>query len=650
MTIYSLPLNSQSLKTQTLPLSADFEPLELFEALHQNLPTHFLAHNRMLFESAATDDQRALKSMLITRAALRISALKSTVTVKALTPLGKQFLAQLKAIYSQEVLASESAKIQEALPSSQSHQQLKQSFGEATFNIPHDLTRYPRGVLTLLEPILVLKSENFAPFIGGLFGYDLVGDYYQIRIPEQGREEDLTLYLAEEMIRLDHESKRAVYQHLLLLNDSDKEIRSRYSLVKEVIDKLSSTLPTELSTGKRDAALLSFKRGGGEDSFPQSSSQGYPQKETLKSQSTTNIDRIKKEGDTCSRSDYSEIHPKSYIHSFPQSYPQKSNTIFPVSEEGKEKCAQKEVKERQNVDDAFCASHPIVNAEYGVFLPEASKFKAAVERYKERIHSGEFLQIVPSRRFTLPCSDPLASYRELKKSHPSPYLFYLEDEAFTLFGASPESALKYKPESNELELYPIAGTQPRGRRDGAIDPRLDAQYEAKLRSDKKEVAEHLMLVELAKEDLAPIALPESVEVKELMKVDRYSFVMHLVSRVVAKLDPTLTPLDAYLRVMNMGTLTGAPKVAAMREIYQFEEEARGSYGGAIGYIEGVFGAQDRFDSAIVIRSAFVKEGIARVQAGAGIVADSDPESECLETENKASSVISAILRSEGVLK
>ena len=153
----------------------------------------------------------------------------------------------------------------------------------------------------------------------------------------------------------------------------------------------------------------------------------------------------------------------------------------------------------------------------------------------------------------------------------------------------------------------------------------------------------MMLVDLAKEDLALISDPDSIYVKDLMKVDRYRYVMHLVSRVAGRLRSDLSPLDAYLAVMNMGTLTGAPKVYAMQEIYRYEDTARGSYGGAIGYIEGLM-IGDRFDSAITIRSAYVQNGVAKVQAGAGIVLDSIAESEVEETENKASSVIMAILK------
>ena len=274
-----------------------------------------------------------------------------------------------------------------------------------------------------------------------------------------------------------------------------------------------------------------------------------------------------------------------------------------------------------------------------VIESDETHFLENVTALKERIKSGEFAQIVPSRTFKIACDSPLHAYARLKASHPSPYLFYLNDADFVLFGASPERALKFDRISRELELYPIAGTKPRGRIDGEIDPTLDERIEEELKNDPKEVSEHMMLVELAKEDLAPISEADSIIVRDLMKIDRYAYVMHLVSRVQSRLQPGLDAFDAYIATMNMGTLTGSPKGHAMETIYQIEDEARGSYGGGIGYLTS-FGD---LDSCIVIRSAMVKEGIAKVQAGAGIVADSVPQTELEETRNKASAVVRAIV-------
>ncbi|MGR5286193.1 anthranilate synthase component 1 [Vibrio maritimus] len=266
-------------------------------------------------------------------------------------------------------------------------------------------------------------------------------------------------------------------------------------------------------------------------------------------------------------------------------------------------------------------------------------FCQIVRDLKEYVVRGDIFQVVPSRRFTLPCPSPLAAYKELKQSNPSPYMFYMQDELFTLFGASPESALKYGKDSNQIEIYPIAGTRRRGKNpDGSINKDLDSRIELELRSDMKENAEHMMLVDLARNDVARIAEPGSRHVADLLKTDRYSHVMHLVSRVVGQLRGDLDALHGYQACMNMGTLTGAPKIRAMQLIRQFEGQTRGSYGGAVGYMNG---AGD-LDTCIVIRSAYVEDGIAQVQAGAGVVFDSDPQSEADETRGKAQAVISAI--------
>ncbi|GHK52297.1 hypothetical protein KPZU09_20330 [Klebsiella pneumoniae] len=197
----------------------------------------------------------------------------------------------------------------------------------------------------------------------------------------------------------------------------------------------------------------------------------------------------------------------------------------------------------------------------------------------------------------------------LKKSNPSPYMFFMQDNDFTLFGASPESSLKYDAVSRQIEIYPIAGTRPRGRRaDGSLDRDLDSRIELEMRTDHKELSEHLMLVDLARNDLARICTPGSRYVADLTKVDRYSFVMHLVSRVVGELRQDLDVLHAYRACMNMGTLSGAPKVRAMQLIAAAEGKRRGSYGGAVGY----FTAHGDLDTCIVIRSAYVQEGIATV--------------------------------------
>ena len=267
------------------------------------------------------------------------------------------------------------------------------------------------------------------------------------------------------------------------------------------------------------------------------------------------------------------------------------------------------------------------------------QFCNTVTQLKENIRAGDIFQVVPSRTFTLSCSNTLNAYKALKQSNPSPYMFYLKDSDFCIFGASPESALKYQHKNRQVEIYPIAGTRPRGfNKDGSISLDLDSRIELELRLDKKELAEHTMLVDLARNDIARVSQAGTRYVADLLKVDRYSHVMHLVSRVCGTLDLDLDALHAYQACMNMGTLSGAPKVKATQLIREVEGKRRGSYGGAVGYLTG----DGEMDTCIVIRSAFVKHGIAHVQAGAGVVYDSDPQSEANETKQKAQAVINAI--------
>jgi anthranilate synthase component 1 len=271
------------------------------------------------------------------------------------------------------------------------------------------------------------------------------------------------------------------------------------------------------------------------------------------------------------------------------------------------------------------------------------QFCNTVNQLKENIRAGDIFQVVPSRTFTLNCSNTLNAYKALKQSNPSPYMFYLKDSDFCIFGASPESALKYQHKNRQVEIYPIAGTRPRGfNKDGSISLDLDSRIELELRLDKKELAEHTMLVDLARNDIARVSQAGTRYVADLLKVDRYSHVMHLVSRVCGTLDLDLDALHAYQACMNMGTLSGAPKVKATQLIREVEGKRRGSYGGAVGYLTG----DGEMDTCIVIRSAFVKHGIAHVQAGAGVVYDSDPQSEANETKQKAQAVINAIQNAE----
>jgi len=274
------------------------------------------------------------------------------------------------------------------------------------------------------------------------------------------------------------------------------------------------------------------------------------------------------------------------------------------------------------------------------------QFCTIVNELKEHVKAGNIFQVVPSRTFSMHCPNTLLAYQVLKQTNPSPYMFYLQDDDFCMFGASPESALKYQASNRQVELYPIAGTRPRGfDAKGNLSLDLDSRIELELRQDQKELAEHTMLVDLARNDIARVSAPGTRHVAELLKVDRYSHVMHLVSRVCGQLKPELDALHAYQACMNMGTLSGAPKVKATELIRQYENKRRGSYGGAVGYITG----DGDMDTCIVIRSAFVKDNTAHVQAGAGVVYDSVPQAEADETKQKAQAVIRAVQQANVIL-
>lgn len=292
----------------------------------------------------------------------------------------------------------------------------------------------------------------------------------------------------------------------------------------------------------------------------------------------------------------------------------------------------------QSTSSQTLSTSPIDDIEVTTDISD-EKFCQIVDDLKENIRAGDIFQVVPSRTFSLPCNDTLNAYKSLRNSNPSPYMFYLKDSDFCMFGASPESSLKYQQHNRQVEIYPIAGTRPRGfNADGSFSPDLDSRIELDLRLDKKEMAEHIMLVDLARNDVARVSQAGTRHVADLLKVDRYSHVMHLVSRVCGTLAEDLDALHAYQACMNMGTLSGAPKVKATQLIRSVEGKRRGSYGGAVGYLTG----EGDMDTCIVIRSAFVQNGIAQIQAGAGVVYDSDPQSEANETRQKAQAVISAI--------
>ena len=266
-------------------------------------------------------------------------------------------------------------------------------------------------------------------------------------------------------------------------------------------------------------------------------------------------------------------------------------------------------------------------------------YLAAVARAKQYIADGDMMQVQVGQRLVKPYRDsPLSLYRALRSINPSPYMYYYDLGSFHVVGASPEILVRQErrntPTGSEsvVTIRPLAGTRPRGS-----TPERDAQLAAELLADPKEIAEHLMLIDLARNDIGRIARTGTVKVTDKMIVERYSHVMHIVSSVEGVLNPGVSNLDVLRATFPAGTLTGAPKIRAMEIIDELEPSKRGVYGGAVGYL----GFNGEMDLAIAIRTGIIKDGKLYVQAAAGIVADSVPESEWQETENKARAVIHA---------
>jgi len=267
--------------------------------------------------------------------------------------------------------------------------------------------------------------------------------------------------------------------------------------------------------------------------------------------------------------------------------------------------------------------------------PEA--FMGAVERAREYIAAGDIIQVVLSQRFEAPGGvDPLSTYRALRSLNPSPYMFLLELGERALVGSSPEVHVRCV--EGRVQIRPIAGTRPR-----AEDPEQDERLARELLAGPKERAEHKMLVDLARNDIGRVCRYGTVKVPELMVIERYSHVMHIVSEAVGELSPGKDSFDVMRATFPAGTVTGAPKIRAMQIIAELETARRGPYSGAVGY----FGFDGNLDSCITIRTVLFDRGRAFVQAGAGIVADSDPRREYEETCNKARGMLKALAIARG---
>jgi len=266
-------------------------------------------------------------------------------------------------------------------------------------------------------------------------------------------------------------------------------------------------------------------------------------------------------------------------------------------------------------------------------------FKQAVDRVKEYILEGDCMQVVLSQRLSIPFSAaPLDLYRALRGLNPSPYMYFLDLDDFQVVGSSPEILVRL--DDSEVTVRPIAGTRRRG-----YSEEEDQAMEAELLADPKELAEHLMLIDLGRNDAGRVSETGSVKLTENMRVERYSHVMHIVSNVIGKLKPELSAMDVLRATFPAGTVSGAPKIRAMEIIDELEPVKRGVYSGAIGYISW----SGNMDTAIAIRTAVIKDGILHMQAGAGIVADSVPELEWKETMNKSRAIFKAVELAEAGL-
>jgi anthranilate synthase component 1 len=303
--------------------------------------------------------------------------------------------------------------------------------------------------------------------------------------------------------------------------------------------------------------------------------------------------------------------------------------------------AQARLDRMQSELSAPAEAH-LAHADFSVVPDPVSRtrredFLASVETAKGHIRAGDIFQVVISQRFELPAAaDPLDVYRVLRSLNPSPYMYLLRLERaggapYTVVGSSPEALVKVQ--DRRAYTHPIAGSRPRG-----ATPEDDAELQSELLADEKERAEHLMLVDLARNDLARVCVAGTVEVTEFMRVERFSHIMHIVSSVEGDLSPEATAIDVFRSTFPAGTLSGAPKPRALEIIDELEPAQRGVYGGVVGY----FGFGGDADLAIAIRTATIMDGVARVQAGGGLVADSVPENEFAESQNKAAAPLRAV--------
>ena len=325
------------------------------------------------------------------------------------------------------------------------------------------------------------------------------------------------------------------------------------------------------------------------------------------------------------------VRPKIII-----AYSHKSAKLTFILNDEKMADALEEIENLVNEDFTPMPLKPVLLNGEGSFSIEEERFKQLVVESKENIRSGDIFQILLSNRYTQKGEiDPLSFYRILRSKNPSPYLFLLEYEDFSICGSSPEVMVRLT--DGEILLRPIAGTRKRGK-----NAKRDKELEEEMLGDPKECAEHLMLIDLGRNDVGRVAKTGTVEVTDMMRVERYSHVMHMVSDVEAVIEEDKDMFDLFTATFTAGTMTGAPKIKAMELIAQYEGLKRGFYSGSVGY----FSFDGNMDSAIAIRTSLIKPDSITLQAGAGVVADSVPELEYLEVKNKLGALLATLKEME----
>ena len=546
--------------------------------------------NTVLLESADIASKQHLTTIAVLAASAQITCMGDTVTLKALdTTDGPQALKAVAQYLSSAVTRQSDSELVLHLPSvaedsAEEHARLRER--------------------STMEPLRILTDQVVAhphlPLVAGAVAFDYLGTYESLPSVADGANTcpDYLFFNARIILVVDHPSGSC---QLVGASLDAAQLSAQMDALEAAINELPA------QAQQAAAQVTPAASAPAELAAPATPAQAAPAQQT-----------------TLTASAQQAATPEAQATPAPSA----QQAASPEAQATPAASAQ------QTTEDTITAYPTMSDAD----------FCELVAKMQQHIAIGDAYQVVPSRGFVIDCPQPLQTYRYLHDADPSPYMFYIATDDFELFGASPESSLLHSAKTGQVAIRPIAGTRPRGfAPDGSIDHELDIRLELELRSDAKEVAEHVMLVDLARNDVARISAPGTRKVTQLLRVDRYSRVMHLVSEVTGQLASDLHPLDAFRASMTMGTLTGAPKLRAAELIRQYEGTRRGSYGGAVGYLRG----DGELDTCIVIRSAFARGGKAIVQAGAGVVSDSVPQREADETAHKASNVLRAIAAAQG---